>query len=583
MQKRKLSIITQVVGLVVIIAVAAGLTGAMGLFGMSRMYHDMVDMNQTEIIPMDHLQDLRHDTQAYQADVFMLLESSQPEQQKLIQELNGIDQRVQKNVAELPKVLQPGQESQLLDQFKTTWQSYTQNAKAVVATAETQQTAEAKALVNQKLDELSGQASGLADKLYDLKLERVLHGRMASHTQIYQTGMTVATVVMGAAILAAILLGWGLGRSLKRLMQNLVAEAQAIASGKLQTGRLANMKTFNREGEELQRALQEMTVSLHTMVEEVQKTSGELAEVALNVRAGMEDSTRAAEQVAVAAGEIANATANQVQEMKTNQGHVATMLAQVETAQEKTRTVSDSAGHSAELARNGRESLNHAVKQMREIEQQVEELAQVVAEVEGQSQSIAATVQIIESIAQQTNLLALNAAIEAARAGENGRGFAVVAEEVRKLAEQVQTSLTEITMSVTTMQQTAQTAERGMDMSRKSVSQGSAVLLEISSQFEAILTAVEQSAELSQDIAYFVTEVESSSQSIMSGMRSVANQAEEAAAQTQTTAAAAEEQNASIEEMRAVSETLSEYAERLKALVVRFEIREAGSADLKPD
>jgi len=57
---------------------------------------------------------------------------------------------------------------------------------------------------------------------------------------------------------------------------------------------------------------------------------------------------------------------------------------------------------------------------------------------------IGALSESILQIASQTNLLALNAAIEAARAGEAGRGFAVVAEEIRKLAENSKTTVSEI-------------------------------------------------------------------------------------------------------------------------------------------
>ncbi len=107
-------------------------------------------------------------------------------------------------------------------------------------------------------------------------------------------------------------------------------------------------------------------------------------------------------------------------------------------------------------------TLDQIVERINSISQDEQHISSQMHDLAEQTTQIRSVLDMIKDIADQTNLLALNAAIEAARAGEHGRGFAVVADEVRKLAERTQKSLSEIDVTISVVVQSVSSASENI-------------------------------------------------------------------------------------------------------------------------
>jgi len=90
---------------------------------------------------------------------------------------------------------------------------------------------------------------------------------------------------------------------------------------------------------------------------------------------------------------------------------------------------------SAEHASTSNEQLQDALLSAREMKKLADEVETILTNFKEEFGKVQAETGTINNISSQTNLLALNASIEAARAGEAGRGFSVVADEIRNLSD----------------------------------------------------------------------------------------------------------------------------------------------------
>ncbi len=278
------------------------------------------------------------------------------------------------------------------------------------------------------------------------------------------------------------------------LMRDVSVAAHAIAKGDLR----AKVEGVG----ELPDSFRGMLESLRGMVAQIRETSVDLASAAAEIFAASQEQEAAAASQSSAMVEISR-----------------TM-----------DSLSESAAHVSDAVQG---VLGNAERTLHN----TDDMVRRIGELTGHANRIGEILEVIRDIADRSDLLALNGSLEASHAGDGGRGFALVASEMRRLAERVTASVSDVKKLVSDIRDSGSSTVMATEESKK--------LAEGTTDAARQITFVTQQQR---------SGTEQVSQSIK-GIADVVSQAVSATSQTRTSA-----------------QGLKTQADKLSALVKRFEL-----------
>lgn len=384
-----------------------------------------------------------------------------------------------------------------------------------------------------------------------------------------QSAMTVFIISVIIIALASVVLPFAFLRKVKPL-KRLTEIAAKVKEGDL-TEEVPVIKEKDEIGQ-LALTFQAMLTNLKGIIQQISSSSQKVKDASNELLISAEQSASVSEQVTTIIEQVSRSAEKQNQSLENNLSNIQDVAKIFLHTERQTGEISNLAKTTVERAKEGAESVIDTVNQIKSVNDSVIEAKNQFHNLMTSMEQIHQITAVITNITEQTNLLALNAAIEAARAGEHGRGFSIVAEEIRKLAEESQTSTKKIEELVEKIQLEAQQSAEFMGRVSEDAEKSIYITNDSKEKFENIRKSLHDLVPSLNEMVENTKKASNLLEKVTENEVGLVSVAQENAATAEEVTASSEEQLATMEEITSQAEFLAEMAEDLQQLVQQFKV-----------